>query len=142
MIREHIVRKEKKLIQEEQRKTVKPNGHSISTMIAIPDSSGSKFIEIEKIIYCESSKNVVSFYCDDTKRFYTSNKTMTMLSDLLKEHCFFRIHNRYLINTKKVISVKKGKTACVVMSNSVELPISFDIKNELFQLLKKQVLCF
>jgi two-component system, LytTR family, response regulator len=91
--------------------------------LAISDSDGITFVNINEIIYCEGSSNYTNFYLQNGKKHIVA-KTLKEYEELLSSYNFFRIHNSYLINLKEVKKYFRGDGGYVQMSNDEKLDVS------------------
>jgi two-component system LytT family response regulator len=91
--------------------------------LAISDSDGITFVNINEIIYCEGSSNYTNFYLQNGKKHIVP-KTLKEYEELLSNYNFFRIHNSYLINLKEVKKYFRGDGGYVEMSNTDKLDVS------------------
>lgn len=86
---------------------------------------------LNSILYIEALNDYVKIHSTDGEYLYFS--TMKAMEEKLPAGKFFRIHNSYIIATEKVETIF-GNT--VQLTNNVELPISRNRKEKLFELLK------
>ncbi len=91
--------------------------------LAIPDSDGITFVNVNEIVYCEGSSNYTNFYLQSGKKHVVA-KTLKEYEELLLPYNFFRIHNSYLINLKEVKKYFRGEGGYVQMSNDEKLDVS------------------
>jgi two-component system LytT family response regulator len=91
--------------------------------LAISDSDGITFVNINEIIYCEGSSNYTNFYLQNGKKHIVA-KTLKEYEELLSNYNFFRIHNSYLVNLKEVKKYFRGDGGYVQMSNDEKLDVS------------------
>ena len=102
--------------------------------LAIPTLSEIKFIPLDKIVYLKSDNNYTAV-CLDNKQQLISSKNIGYYEDLLSTIHFFRIHNSYLVNIKKIERYIKGKNGSVELEDGSILEVSGRRKDELFTLL-------
>lgn len=80
------------------------------------------FLKVAEINYVKSEGKYSIFFMDNQD--VVSTKNLGYYEDLLPVNSFFRVHNSYLINLKKINYIQKeGATACI-MNNEKEVPIS------------------
>jgi two-component system LytT family response regulator len=96
--------------------------------IAIPVEGKLVFINTENIIYCESDGNYCKIYLDHKKPLFISKK-LKEVESILPEDDFFRVHNSYVVNLKKVSEYLKSE-GYVVLDNAKEIPVSRNKKSE------------
>jgi len=102
--------------------------------IAISTQHGISFIDLEEIVYVESSNNYSKLIMVNNKNFMLS-KTLKDVSDVLEESHFYRIHRQYIVNLKLVKHLSKTDLI-ITMSNDIELPISRSQKEKLLEMYK------
>jgi two-component system LytT family response regulator len=91
--------------------------------IALPTMEGQVFIELGKIIRCESEDNYTRFFIKDHKPIMVS-KTIKHFESLLEDHHFFRVHQSHLVNLKHVNKYVKGKGGYIIMEDDSDVPVS------------------
>jgi two-component system, LytTR family, response regulator len=77
-------------------------------MIAIPQSSEIRFIQVSDIIYCTSSNNYTTLFLQSKEKLIAS-KGIYYFDDLLLPTGFLRTHQSYLVNPKYIRSIKKDQ---------------------------------
>lgn len=80
------------------------------------------FLEPEEIIFIESDGNYSSIYTNNKKKFVITKK-LKEVNTLLPQELFFRIHNSYIINLKKVKEFYKTD-GYVLLENDHKIPVS------------------
>lgn len=95
--------------------------------IAIPVEGKLVFINTENIIYCESDGNYCKIHLVDKKPLFISKK-LKEVNAILPEADFFRVHNSYVINLKRVSEYLKTE-GYVVLDNQKEIPVSRNKKS-------------
>jgi two-component system, LytTR family, response regulator len=106
--------------------------------IALSNSDGIHLLEISDIIRCESDDNYTKFFIKNRKPILIS-KTLKEYEELLTEHGFVRIHQSHLINLTFVKSYIKKESGYVLMYDDSQLPISQRKKDQMHDILIKQV---
>ena len=86
------------------------------------------FLEPDEIIFIESDGNYSSIYTTNNKKIVVTKK-LKEVNALLPEEVFFRIHNSYIINLKKVKEFLKTD-GYVVLENNQRIPVSRQKKAE------------
>ena len=102
--------------------------------LAISTLTEVRLIPIEQIRYFESENSYCTLYLDTDERV-VSTKSIGYYETLLQDHSFFRCHNSYLINIKKVTRFLKGDSRLVELENRIRLDVSERRKNDLLALL-------
>lgn len=95
--------------------------------IAIPIEGKLIFVNTENIIYCESDGNYCRIHLVDKKPLFISKK-LKEIQAILPENDFFRVHNSYVINLKRVSEYLKAD-GYVVLDNQKEIPVSRNKKS-------------
>ncbi|HLS31395.1 MAG TPA: LytTR family DNA-binding domain-containing protein [Flavobacteriaceae bacterium] len=99
--------------------------------IGIPVEGKLVFLNADEIIYCESDGNYCKINLVDKKPLFIS-KTLKEVENLLPEQKFFRVHNSYIINLKKVIEYLKTQ-GYVILDTQKEIPVSRNKKSEFLE---------
>ena len=100
--------------------------------VALPTSDGIVFFNIEDIIFCEALGNFTKVYNQQGK-FFTFTKPLKDIEEMLHENQFYRLHNSYLVNLRKV--EKYMRSGDVRMSNGKVIPVARPKKDEILALL-------
>ncbi len=90
--------------------------------IALPDSSGYKFVNINEITRCEADGNYTKFIFMDESSVLVC-KTIKEYETLLKDSRFFRVHKTHLINFDHVKSYEKH-SGFAVMKNGAKIAVA------------------
>jgi two-component system LytT family response regulator len=86
------------------------------------------FLEPEEIFFIESDGNYSSIHTTNNKKIVVTKK-LKEVHTLLPDEVFFRIHNSYIINLKKVKEFLKTD-GYVVLENNHKIPVSRQKKAE------------
>lgn len=86
------------------------------------------FLKPEEIFFIESDGNYSTIYTTNNKKIVVTKK-LKEVNTLLPEEVFFRIHNSYIINLKKVKEFLKTD-GYVVLDNNQKIPVSRQKKAE------------
>lgn len=113
---------------------LKKNMGGNKTNIALPSSGGLEFIELEKIIYCQSDSNYTNVFQQDDKKMVVS-KTLKDVESLLPNDTFFRVHHSYTVNLKHIKRYLKADGGYLVMSNGGRVKVSRSKKDLLMELI-------
>lgn len=100
--------------------------------IALPSSTGLEFVEIEKIIYCQSDSNYTHLHLKGEKDMIVS-RTLKDVEDLLPEGKFFRVHHSYTVNLKHIRRYLKADGGYLVMSNGDKVKVARSKKELLLE---------
>ena len=103
-------------------------------MIAIPDSKGFSFVEINKIMHCEAKGNYTVVHIEGNEAILSS-RSLKEYEELLNEDDFLRIHNCHLVNLSFLKRYDKGEHSVVILKNDAEIEVSrrrkLDLMNRL-----------
>ena len=102
--------------------------------IALASKESIEFVEAQDIICCEANSNYTNVYMDEDRKRVIS-RTLKEFEDMLLPHNFFRPHNSFLINLKRVREFIRGDGGYLVMENKMKIPVSKGRKEELMNLL-------
>ncbi len=98
--------------------------------LPLPSSNGYVYVKIENVLYCEADRNYCNFHLEGGKKILVS-KNLKNYEQVLVNFGFMRVNRSYIVNLKMIDSFTRSNGGEVVMSNSVTIPISSNIKNEL-----------
>ena len=99
---------------------------------ALPFQNGVSFVEIQKIIYCESENNYTHFHLIDGQR-HTVAKTLGDISEVLEDGNFLRVHRRYLVSLDHIKKYVRGEGNYLVLSNDQNIPVARNQKEKLIE---------
>jgi len=102
--------------------------------LALQSTKETRFVEVEKIIRCESSNNYTTFYLSGGEKIVTS-RPIFEYEELLSEHSFFRCHQSHLINEARIRSWVKEDGGYLVMDDASQVPVSRNKREALKALL-------
>lgn len=85
------------------------------------------FLDASEIIYCESDGNYSKVFLENNQKLFLTKK-LKEVQELLPASCFFRVHNSYIVNLKKVKAYFKTD-AYVELSNKKKIPVSRNKKS-------------
>ena len=86
------------------------------------------FLEADDILYVESDGNYSTIVLENDPKIVITKKLKEM-SAILPENQFFRIHNSYIINLKKIKEFIKSE-GYVVMESNDKIPVARQRKSE------------
>jgi two-component system LytT family response regulator len=102
--------------------------------IAVTGYNDIMVIEIDKILYLKSDNNYTTFYVEDDQQILSS-KNIGYYEDILSSSNFFRVHNSYLINLKKIKRYIKGGAGSAEMENGEKIQVSVRRREEFIKIL-------
>jgi two-component system LytT family response regulator len=91
--------------------------------LCIPSLKGFQVVELNDILYAESSGNYTNFYFAN-KQMICSSKPMHEYEELLSDAGFIRIHKSSLVNLLHVKEYIRGEGGSVKLSNGIELEVA------------------
>lgn len=109
------------------------NRISLKTKVALPTSDGLEFLEISKIVRCESESNYTRIYCADQSR-YLICRTLKEVEKVLSENGFVRIHHSHLINPQYMKRFSRQDGGYIQLENGEIITVSRTKKDRLFKL--------
>ena len=104
--------------------------------ICIPSLKGFQVIELDDILYAESSGNYTNLYFANNKMVCTS-KPMHEYEKLLEDAGFVRIHKSILVNLLHVKEYLRGEGGSVILSNGHEVEVARRKKDLLIAKMKE-----
>jgi two-component system LytT family response regulator len=102
--------------------------------IAMPTMEGFEFVEVEKIIRCESVSNYTKVFLQNLPMIMIS-RTLKDIELLLSNFSFLRIHNSHLIAKNHIKKYIKADGGFIKMSDNSEIPISRAKKEEVLKII-------
>lgn len=104
--------------------------------LCLPSLKGFQVVELNTVLYAESSGNYTNFYFTAQHPVCTS-KPMHDYETLLEDAGFVRIHKSYLINLLHVKEYIRGEGGSVLLSNGHEVEVSRRKKDLLMSRMKE-----
>ncbi|HYD22781.1 MAG TPA: LytTR family DNA-binding domain-containing protein [Flavipsychrobacter sp.] len=101
--------------------------------IAIPDSEGLRFIDMERIIYLEAKGTYTEFFCTGGNK-YLSSKPLKEYENILPQEQFFRAHHSYVINLRFIQNYHKGNGGYVTMAEGAVIGIAKRKKRQFLEI--------
>ncbi len=109
---------------------------TLPSTLDLPTANGYKRVAIDEIIWCEADSSYTVVHLKEKMQILIS-KPLANFEEILKDHSFFRIHNKYLINLEHYKEYIKGKGGQVIMSDDTVLNVSVRKRAEFFQSLQR-----
>ena len=104
------------------------NNQAMPAAVFIKNGHGQQRVELQDILYAESSGNYMQFVLIDKK--IISRLTMTEAEILLSSSLFVRIHRSYIISKKHLTKIEKNS----VWIQQTELPVGASYAGEVAKL--------
>jgi two-component system LytT family response regulator len=102
--------------------------------LAVPTLTDILFIPIVDILYLKSDNNYTTIHLS-TGEQVLSSRNIGYYEDILDTSNFYRIHNSYIVNLRKIVKFIKGKSGYIEMENGLRLEVSLRRRNTLLELL-------
>jgi len=112
------------------------NYTSSQKKIVLSNAEDIHIIELNTIIYAESDNNYTTFHINDGRKILIS-KSLKHFEIKLANSFFFRIHQKYLLNTNYIKQFRK-RTEEVILTTNINLPVSQSKKSALLHYLSVQ----
>lgn len=100
--------------------------------LAISTLNEITFIKLEDILYMKSSNNYTTLFFE-TRQQMISSRNIGYYEELLEEHHFYRVHNSYLVNLKKVERFIKCKNGLIEIEGGKTIEVSARRKETLLE---------
>ena len=104
--------------------------------LCIPSLKGFQVIELDDILYAESSGNYTNLYFAN-KQMACTSKPMHEYEKLLEDAGFVRIHKSILVNLLHVKEYLRGEGGSVILSNGHEVEVARRKKDLLLAKMKE-----
>jgi DNA-binding LytR/AlgR family response regulator len=88
-----------------------PNTNDVKVKINTP--SGFRFIELDRLMYCEAEGTYTKLYFNDGEWYY-STYNLGKIEGLIKDYFFIRINRSVVINLKKVKFINRKDETCML----------------------------
>lgn len=98
--------------------------------IALASKESIEFVDAQEIICCEANSNYTNVYMDEGRKRVIS-RTLKEFEEMLSPYQFFRPHNSYLINLRRVREFVRGDGGYLVMENKMKIPVSKSRREDL-----------
>jgi two-component system, LytTR family, response regulator len=102
--------------------------------IALASKESIEFVDAQEIICCEANSNYTNVFMDEGRKRVIS-RTLKEFEEMLTPYQFFRPHNSYLINLRRVREFVRGDGGFLVMENKMKIPVSKSRREDLLDLL-------
>lgn len=105
--------------------------------VAIPDSEGLVFVNLDDIVRCESDGNYTHIILNNGKNILAS-RTLGEYEEMFSEENFSRVHRSHLINLNHIDKYIKGEGGYAVMTDGSHVEISRRKRAEFMEKLSLQ----
>lgn len=112
------------------------SGQTAVKRIALPTLEGFEFVEVEKIVRCESDSNYTKIFLQNLPMMLVS-RTLKEIEEILSDLPFIRVHNSHIIAKNHVKKYVKADGGYILMIDNAEIPISRARKEEVISQLTK-----
>jgi len=103
--------------------------------IVLSTQDGIYSYQLDEIVRCEADGNYTHFILSDGSSLLVSS-TLLEYEKRLKDHGFFRVHKKHLINTKYFRHTEKSPSEVVVLTNGSKVPLAWRRREELVSFIK------
>ncbi|SRR5258705_2628288 len=138
-----VIRAKKRITEKSGSKNIETFLHNIyqkhspqKMRLCIPSLKGFQVIELDDILYAESSGNYTNLYFSN-KAMVCTSKPMHEYEKLLEDAGFVRIHKSILVNLLHVKEYLRGEGGSVVLSNGKEVEVARRKKDLLIAKMKE-----
>lgn len=100
--------------------------------LAVPTLNEILFLRIAQILYMKSNNNYTTIFFENGQQVLSS-RNIGHYEELLEEHQFFRVHNSFLVNLKKVERFIKSKNGMLEIEGGTTILVSGRRKEALFE---------
>jgi len=107
-----------------------------SKKLVLRTSDSIHIVDIADIYFCKSDNSYTTFYFKDNENILVS-KGLKEYENLLSEHCFYRAHQRFLVNMNHIKKVDKTDGGFIIMKNDKEIPVSLRQMKNLISMLSQ-----
>lgn len=115
--------------------TLLHNVRSSTRRMVLSDKNGYRYIDTDRIVRIEARANYAIIHYTDQEEELIS-KTLKEFEEMLGGTGFFRVHQSHLVNTKYIISYKRGKTGILTVYGQKEIPVSEAHKERLMEYMR------
>ncbi len=105
------------------------NTNAANRKICLSTSDGLEFLSTNEILYCQANGSYTTFHLKDDRTIVVS-KNLKEYENLLGDHHFMRVHNKYLINLQEVKRFVKTEGGYILMNNGEHVSISVKKREE------------
>ena len=112
------------------------SGQSPVKRIALPTLEGFEFVEVEKIIRCESDSNYTKIFLQNLPMMLVS-RTLKEIEEILSDLPFIRVHHSHIIAKNHVKKYVKADGGYILMIDNTGVPISRARKEDVINALTK-----
>lgn len=107
--------------------------HPNKERIALPTADGIAFLPVADIEYCEADGNYTRVFVAGRQKEMLFVKPLKEIEEMLQGSTFYRTHNSYLVNLKKVRQYIRGEGGELRMGNDRLVPVARPKKQELLE---------
>ncbi len=118
------------------RKQIIESNFNYAHRLSLPAQDGLIFVDIQKIMYCESEGRYTRFYLAHQDKRILVSKNIGEYEILLPKQIFIRIHSHYIVNLSYVEKYVKGRGGYVMLSNGAHLDVSVRKKDDFLDIVE------
>jgi two-component system, LytTR family, response regulator len=102
--------------------------------LSVKVGSFYELVSTQEIVFCKANNNYTEIMMNDKRKFLLS-KTLKFYETKLQHLSFCRIHQSFLVNTRFIKSVEKGRYSQLVLQDGTSLDIAQARKERVFHIL-------
>lgn len=95
----------------------------IPEKIAFPKRHGYLFVELKKILYCESDGNYTKIVLDNNETHLVT-QNIGEVESTLADIGFYRVHKQYLVHLRRIREFHKNEGTYLIMENGTSVPVA------------------
>lgn len=100
--------------------------------LALPNTNGYTYVNLEEIILCEANRNYTNVYLSDGRKILIS-KNLKTYEDILENFHFLRISRSHIVNLSFIESYSRTGGGEITLSNKMVLAVSANAKKNLVE---------
>lgn len=105
---------------------------AVAGRIAVPTLEGLLFVDLSKIMYCESEGRYTRFHLNDEPKEILVSKNLGEYEGILPASIFIRVHHQTIVNIQYIHKYVRGRGGYVVLNNGKTVAVSSRKKDEFF----------
>jgi len=101
--------------------------------ISIPIDGKLVFLSTDELLYCESDGNYCKLFLRDDNSLFVTKK-LKEIYEILPKQQFYRVHNSFVVNLKKIKEFLKTDSI-LVLENNKKIPVSRGKKSSFLEMI-------
>lgn len=132
---ESVQRVKKRIIDKRQLSQNASNATNLRNRIPVASLNGIEFVDVDRIIRCESIGNYTNLILSDKKVVLVAKSLKEFDKVLLAFGMFVRVHHSHLVNVQHIVKYIRGDGGIVIMDNADEILVSRSRKIDVLEIL-------